>query len=41
MLIQPSVEIEIVILLGPQHPRERLAMDATLVFAQSFGVMRL
>ena len=34
MLGQPSVEIEIVILLGPHHPGKRLTMDATFVLAQ-------
>ena len=31
---QPFVEVEIVILLGPQHAGQRLPVHATLVFAQ-------
>ena len=34
MLLQPLVEIEIVVLLGPQHSGQRLAVYATFVFAQ-------
>ena len=34
MLGQPPVEIEIVILLGPEHPGQRLAVDATFILAQ-------
>ena len=37
MLIQPAIEVEIVVLLGPQHACKRLAMHALLVFAQRFG----
>ena len=34
MLAQPFVEIEVVILLGPKHPGQRLAVDTTFIFAQ-------
>ena len=40
MLVQPAIEVEIVILLGPQHSGQRLAMHPTLIFAQDFGVIR-
>ena len=34
MLVQPSVEIEVVVLLGPQHSGQCLAVYATFVLAQ-------
>ena len=34
MLVQPFVEIEIVVLLAPQHSGQRLAVHATFVLAQ-------
>ena len=34
VLLEPRVEIEIVVLLRPQHSGERLTMDAALVFAE-------
>jgi hypothetical protein len=37
VLLQPPVEVEVVVLLRPQHPREGLAVDAALVFAQRAG----
>src|SRR5271155_5605716 len=35
VLVEPFIEIEIVILLGPQHSGERLPVNAALVFAQA------
>ncbi len=37
MLLQPPVDVEIVILLGPEHSCQGLPMHAALVFAQTFG----
>ena len=37
VLLQPAVEVEVVELLRPQHPRERLAVDAPLVLAERAG----
>ena len=34
MLLQPTVEIEVVVLLAPQHSGQRLAVHATFVLAQ-------
>jgi hypothetical protein len=35
--VEPSVKVEEVILLRPQHARQRLSLDATLVVGQRFG----
>ena len=35
VLAQPPLEVEVVVLLSPQHAGERLAMDPPLVLAQS------
>ena len=35
MLAKPVLQIEVVVLLGPEHPRQRLAVDAALILAQS------
>ena len=40
MLIQPAIEVEIVILLGPQHACERLAMHTRSSSLSDLGVMR-
>ena len=37
VLLQPAVQVEVVVLLRPQHPRERLAVDPALVLAQRAG----
>jgi hypothetical protein len=37
VLLEPAVEVEVVVLLRPQHPGEGLAVDAALVFAQRAG----
>ena len=34
VLLQPAVEVEVVVLLRPEHPGERLAVDAALVLAE-------
>jgi hypothetical protein len=34
VLFEPRVEVEVVILLRPQHARERLTMDAAFVLAE-------
>ena len=37
VLAQPALQIEVVVLLAPQHSRQCLAMHATLIFAKRFG----
>ncbi len=37
VLLQPAVEVEVVVLLRPEHPRERLAVDPPLVLAERAG----
>jgi hypothetical protein len=34
VLVQPLVDVEIVVLLAPQHTSQRLAVQTTLVLAQ-------
>src|SRR5262245_48608383 len=34
VLLEPSVKIEVVELLGPEHACQRLPMDAPLIFAE-------
>ena len=34
MLAQPELEIEVVVLLAPQHARQRLAVHPALIFGQ-------
>ncbi len=34
MFLEPAVEVEIVVLLAPQHPRQSLAVHAAFVLAQ-------
>ncbi len=36
VLDQPLLQVEVVILLAPEHPRQRLAVHPALVFAESF-----
>ena len=37
VLLQPPVEVEVVVLLGPEHPGERLAVHAALVLGRASG----
>ena len=37
MFVEPLIQIEVVVLLGPEHARESLAMNAALVFAEICG----
>jgi len=37
VFLQPFVEVEIVILLGPQHACQGLSMDPALIFGQIGG----
>ena len=36
MFHEPLVEVEVKVLLGPQHPGQRLPHDKRLIFADSF-----
>ena len=40
VLLEPGVDVEEVVLLRPEHPGERLAVDAPLVLGQRFGATR-
>ncbi len=37
VLLQPAVDVEVVVLLRPEHPGERLAVDPALVLAERAG----
>ena len=37
VLAQPALQIEVVVLLAPQHSRQRLAMHPALIFGQRLG----
>src|SRR5258705_182332 len=37
MLLQPAVEVEIVVLLAPQHPGQSLAVHAAFILTQRMG----
>jgi hypothetical protein len=37
VLGQPELQVEVIVLLAPEHPRQRLAVHPALVFAESAG----
>ena len=37
VLAQPLLQIEVIVLLGPEHSRQRLAMHQALIFVQRAG----
>ncbi len=40
VLLQPSIQIEVVVLLAPEHARQRLAVHPPFIFTQRSGVIR-
>src|SRR5262245_52644992 len=37
VLAQPALQVEVVVLLAPEHSRECLSVDASLIFVERFG----